>query len=136
MQKYFLFALSFCLFIRLFLVCFSCVTMSDFGMAETNDDKTPKIGNSTNLDAKTFVLGHSNVIGKSVIQEFFNCIGTLTFDEAPILKRTKNYADAISALILKLERRFIRTHPTLQRLFYELPVLKDPKAKKIATLFS
>jgi hypothetical protein len=89
---------------------------------------------STNLDAKTYVLGHGNVIGKSVIQEFFNCIGTLTFDDAPILKRTKNHADAITALILKLERRFIRTHLTLQRLFYELPVIKDPKAKKLATL--
>ena len=108
--------------------------MSDFGMAETDDGKTPKKGSSINLDAKTFVLGHGNVIGKSVIQEFFNCIGTLACDDAPILKETKNYAEAISALVLKLERRFIRTHPTLQRLFYELPVIKDPRAKKIATL--
>jgi hypothetical protein len=98
--------------------------MSDFGMVETDDGKTPKIGNSTKLDAKTFVLGHDNVIGKSVIQEFFNCIGSLTLDEAPILKRTNNYADAIVALVLKLERRFIRTHPTLQRLLYELPIIK------------
>ena len=28
----------------------------------------------------------------------------------------------------------MHTHPTLQRLFYELPVIKDPRAKKIATL--
>jgi hypothetical protein len=57
----------------------------------------------------------------------------LTLDDTPILKRTKSYAKAISALVLKLENRFIRTHPTLQRLFYELASIKDPKAKKIAT---
>ena len=38
--------------------------MSDFGMAETNDGRTPKIGSCTKLDAKTFVLGQGNVIGK------------------------------------------------------------------------
>ena len=107
------------------LVCsFETVIMNDFGMAEANDCRSPKIGSSTNLDAKTFVLGQGKVIGKSVIQEFFNCIGTLTCDDAPILRRTKNYVEAISALFLKLERRFICTHPTLQRLFYELPVIK------------
>ena len=57
-------------------------------MAETDDGRTPKIGSSANLDAKTFVLGHGNVIGKSVIQEFFNRIGTLACDDTPILKRT------------------------------------------------
>ena len=127
---------------NIFRLPFSCsllcllevVIMSDFGMAETDDGRTPKMGSSTNLDAKTFVLGHGNIIGKSVIQEFFNCIGTLAFDDAPILKETKNYADAISALVLKLERGFIHTHPTLQRLFYELPVIKKSRAKKIATL--
>ena len=73
-------------------------------------------------------------MGKEHIQEFFNCVGNLTLDDAPILKRTKSYAEAISALVLKLENRFIPTHPTLQILFYELPVIKDPKAKKLATL--
>ena len=38
--------------------------MSDFGMAETDDVLTPKIGRSGNLDAKTFVLGQENVMGK------------------------------------------------------------------------
>ena len=46
--------------------------MSDFGMAETDDGRTPKIGRSGTLDAKTFVLGQGNVIGKETIQEFFN----------------------------------------------------------------
>ena len=81
--------------------------MTDFGMAEMDDGRTPKIGRSGNLDAKTFVLGQGNVIGKGSIQEFFNFVGTLTCDDAPILKRTKTYADAISTLVLKLENRFI-----------------------------
>ena len=42
--------------------------------------------------------------------------------------------DAISALVLKLESKFIRTHPTFQRLFLELPDIKNPRAKKLATL--
>ena len=47
------------------LACpFEPVIMSDFGMTETDDDITPKIGHSGNLDAKTFVLGLGNVIGK------------------------------------------------------------------------
>jgi hypothetical protein len=56
----------------------------------------------------------------------------MNLDDTPILERTKSYAEAISALVLKFETRFIRTHPTLQRLFYELPVLKDYKAKSLA----
>ena len=72
-------------------------------------------------------------MGKEHIQEFFNCVGNMPLDDTPMLKRTKTYVEAISALVLKFESRFIRTHPTLQRLFYELPVIKDPKAKKTAT---
>ena len=108
--------------------------MSDFGMAPTDDGPTPKIGRTGNLDAKFFILGQGNVMGKEHIQEFFNCIGNLSLDDAPILKTTRSYADAISALVLKLESKFIRTHPTLQRLFFELPVIKNPKAKKLASL--
>ena len=66
--------------------------MSDFGMAEIDDGRTPNIGRSANLDSKTFVLGQGNVIGKETIQEFFNCVGNLTLDDTPILKRTKTYA--------------------------------------------
>ena len=57
-----------------------------------------------------------------------------SLDDIPILKRTKYYAEAISALVLKLETIFVRTHPTLQKLFYELPLIKNLKAKKLATL--
>ena len=71
-------------------------------MAETDDGLTPKIGRSGNLDAKTFLLGQGNVMGKEHIQEFFNCVGNLSLDDVPILKRTKSYAEAISALVLKL----------------------------------
>ena len=45
--------------------------MSGFDVAKTDDGLTPKIGRSGNLDAKTFVLGQGNVIGKERIQEFF-----------------------------------------------------------------
>ena len=61
-------------------------------------------------------------------------MGNLILDDAPILKTTRSYADAISALVLKLEGKFINTHPTLQRSFFELPDIKNPKAKKLATL--
>ena len=49
--------------------------MSDFGMAPTDDGLTPKIGRTGNLDAKTFILGQGNVMGKERIQDFFNCVG-------------------------------------------------------------
>ena len=108
--------------------------MSDFGMAATNDGLTSKIGHTGNPDAKTFILGQGNVIGKEHIQEFFSCVGNLSLDDAPILRTARSYADAILALVLKLESKFIRTHPTLQRLFFELPEIKNPRAKKLATL--
>ena len=72
--------------------------MSDFGMAETDDGLTPKIGRSGNLDAKTFVLGKGNFMGKEHIHEFFNCVGNSSLDDVPILKRTKSYAEAIRHL--------------------------------------
>ena len=87
-------------------------------MELTDDGLTPKIGRTGNLDAKTFILGQGNVMGKECIQEFFKCVGNLSLDDTHILKTTRSYADAISALVLKLESKFIRTHPTLQRLFF------------------
>ena len=94
-------------------------------MAPTDDGLTPKIGRTGSLDAKTFISGPGNVMGKERIQEFFNCVGNLSLDDAPILKTTRSYADAISALVLKLESKFICIHPTLQRLFFELPIIKN-----------
>jgi hypothetical protein len=108
--------------------------MSEFLIKKGEKGKTPQVEIPSNLDSKFFVMGRGNIIGKSTIQEFFTCTGALVCNDIPILKRTKSYAEAISALILKLERRFVRTHPTLQRLFYELPVINNPRAKKIASL--
>ena len=71
------FAVLFALFfIRRFLVrsIFLLAIMSDFGMVETDDGLTLKIGRFGNLDAKTFVLGQGNVIGKERIQEFFTVL--------------------------------------------------------------
>ena len=67
-------------------------------------------------------MGQGNVIGEERIQEFFNCAGNLSLEDVAILKRTKSYAEAISALVLKLENKFISTHPALQRLFFVLPL--------------
>ena len=86
-------------------------------MAPTDDGLTPKIGRTGNPDAKTFVLGQGNVMGKEGIQEFFNCVGNLSLDDAPILRTTRSYTYAISALVLKLESKFIRTHPTCKGFF-------------------
>ena len=60
--------------------------MSDFGMAPTDDGPTPKIGRTGNLDAKFFILGQGNVMGKERIQEFFNCVGNRSLDDAPCWK--------------------------------------------------
>ena len=87
-------------------------------MAPTYDGLTPKIGRTGNLDAKTFILGQGNVMGKERIQEFFNCVGNLSLDDAPILKTTRSYADAISAPVLKLESKFIRTHPNFAKIVF------------------
>ena len=51
-----------------------------------------------------------------------------------ILDNTNCYADAISMLVLKLEREFLHIHPALEKRFYDLPNILDPKAKKLATI--
>ena len=59
-------------------------------MAPTDDGLTPKIGCTGNLDAKTFILGQGNVMGKERIQDFFNCARNLSLDDAHILKTTRS----------------------------------------------
>ena len=54
-------------------------------MEETDDGLTPKVERTGNLDAKTFVLGQGNFMGKEHIHEFFNCVGNLPLDDTPIL---------------------------------------------------
>ena len=88
----------------------------------------------SNLKAKTFHAGDGNIIGKSVIQEFFDCKGVLPINKESILLDTNCYADAISMLVIKLERKFVHIHPALQKIFYELPNILHPKAKNIATI--
>ena len=51
------------------------VIMSDFGMAETDDGLTPKVGRTGNLDAKTFILGQGNVMEKNVSKNFSIVLG-------------------------------------------------------------
>jgi len=51
-----------------------------------------------------------------------------------ILLDTNCYADAIVMLVEKLERKFVHIHPALQKVFYELPNINHPIAKKIATI--
>ena len=44
--------------------------MSDFGIAETDDGLTPKIGRSANLDAKTFFWGKQILSKKNIYKNF------------------------------------------------------------------
>ena len=110
------------------------VTMSDFGMAETDDGLTPKLDELEIQMQKLLFWGKGMLQEKNVSKNFFNCVENLCLDDVLILKRTKSYAEAISALVLKLGNKFICTHPTLQRLFFELPVINNPKSKKLSTL--
>jgi hypothetical protein len=68
--------------------------MSEFVIAKdvSKDNKPHKDEINVNLDTKTIVTGSGNIIGKSVIQEFFTCTGTLVSIDIPILKRTNSYA--------------------------------------------
>ena len=94
-------------------------------MAETDDGLTPKIGLSGNLDAKTFFWGKRMLWEKNITRNFSIVSVICLFMMLLYLIG----AEAISALVLKFENRFIHTHPTLQRLFYELPIIKILKLK-------
>ena len=86
------------------------------------------------METKRFRIGSGNVIGKSVIQEFFTCAGVIPAIGGSILTKTNSYVDAIILLVLELERKFIHIHPALQRLFLELPNIHDPRVKEMATI--
>ena len=79
-------------------------------------------------------MGDGNIIGKHVIQEFYDCTGSMPINKGSILLDTNCYADAIVMLVEKLERKFVHLHPALQTVFYELPDINHPIAKKIATI--
>ena len=69
-----------------------------------------------------------------ILQEFFDCTGSLPINKRTILLETNCYADAIVMLVEKLERKFVHLHPALQTVFYEVPKINHPIAKKIATI--
>ena len=59
------------------------------------------------LHTKKFRIGSGNIIGKGVIQDFFTCVGALPSMGSSIIHRTSSLADAISLLVVELERQFI-----------------------------
>ena len=52
-----------------------------------------------------------------------------------ILHRTSSFADAISLLIVELERQFIHMHPCIQRIFLEFSNIEHSSVKRAATIF-
>jgi hypothetical protein len=87
-----------------------------------------------NYKTKKFRVGEGNIIGKGVIQEFFDYTGSMPINKRSILLDTNCYEDAIVMLVEKLERKFVHIHPALQKVFYEFPNINHPLAKKIATI--
>ena len=69
--------------------------------------------NPTILRTKKFRIGSGNIIGKGVIQDFFTCASALPTMSGSILHKTSNLADAISLLIVELERQFLHMHPSI-----------------------
>ena len=58
----------------------------------------------TIMHTKKFRIGSGNIIGKGVIQDFFTCAGTLPTLGGSILNKTNSLVDAITLLIIELER--------------------------------
>ena len=79
-------------------------------------------------------MGSGNIIGKNIIQEFFNCTGVIPIIKGSILDKTNCYVDHIAMLVVKLEINILHIHHVLQKMFFELPNIHNPKAKKIATI--
>ena len=52
-----------------------------------------------------------------------------------ILHRTSSLADAISLLIVVLERQFIHMHPCMQRIFLQFSNIEHSSIKRAATIF-
>ena len=89
----------------------------------------------TILHTKMFRIGSGNIIGKVVIQDFFTCVGALPTRGGSILHRTSSFADAISLLIVELERQSIHMHPCIQRIFLEFSNIEHSSVKRAATIF-
>ena len=89
----------------------------------------------TILHTKSFRIGSGNIIGKGVIQDFFTCVGALPSMGGSILHRTSSLADAISSLVVELERQFIHMHPCIERIFLEFSNFEHSSVKRAATIF-
>ena len=74
----------------------------------------------TIMHTKKLRIGSGNRIGKGVIQDFFTCAGTLPTLGGSILNKTNSLVDAITLLIIELERQFVHMHPSIQRIFLEV----------------
>ena len=90
---------------------------------------------TTTLYIKKFHVGSGNIIGKGVLQDFFTCAGALPTLGGSILHRTSSLADAISMLIVEIERQFIHMHPCIQRIFLEFSNIEDSSVTRATTIF-
>ena len=52
-----------------------------------------------------------------------------------ILHKNSSLADAISLLIVELERQFLHMHPSIQRIFVEFSNIEHSSVKRAATIF-
>ena len=121
--------------------------MSETGEVITEKDSSKDGGNfdalansdpheeTTMLHDKKFRIGSGNIIGKGVIQDFFTCAGALPTLGGSILHKTSSLADAISLLIVELERQFIHMHPSIQRIFLDFSNIEHSSVKRVATIF-
>ena len=119
--------------------------MSESGEVIVDKDNSNNMGNfdasddppeePTILHTKKFRIGSGNIIGKGVIQDLFTCAGALPTMGGSILHRTSSLADAISLLVVELERQFIHMHPCIQRIFLEFSNIEHSSVKRAATIF-
>ena len=109
--------------------------MSEIGdtIVDNNFDAPTKEPNISHI--KRFRVGSGNIIGKGVIQDFFTCAGALPSMGSSILHRTSSLADAISLLVIELERQFVPMHPSIQRIFLEFSNIEHSSVKRVATIF-
>ena len=117
-------------------------SMSEIGEIIVDMDNNNIIKNSdapakepTIFHTKKFRVGSDNIIGKGVIQDLFTCAGALPSMGGSILHRTSSLADAISLLVVELERQFIHMHPCIQRIFLEFSNIEHSSVKRAATIF-
>ena len=125
-------------------MCVACLLAL---MSEMGDDFIEKGSNAegnahvdppdeaTTLHIKKFRVGSGNIIGKGVLQDFFTCAGALPTMGGSILHRTSSLADAVSMLIVEIERQFIHMHPCIQRIFLEFSNIEHSSVKRAATIF-